>query len=143
MWQMLQDLKAKTGVTLFLTTHYMEEADQLCDQLAIVDHGRIVAQGTPAELKARVERAVMIEADFSLVPTQWFEKIRSLPGVVSARGGRTGYQIESSDQGATVAALIEAAHRFGVSIRSLIVKGSTLEDVFIQLHRSGSSRFDR
>jgi ABC-2 type transport system ATP-binding protein len=51
-WEMIQRLKADTGVTLFLTTHYMEEADQVCDRVAIFDHGRIVAEGSPGALKA-------------------------------------------------------------------------------------------
>jgi ABC-2 type transport system ATP-binding protein len=54
MWDMIRRLKARTGVTLFLTTHDMEEAEQLCAQLAIFDHGAIVAQGSPARLKAQV-----------------------------------------------------------------------------------------
>jgi ABC-2 type transport system ATP-binding protein len=51
MWAMIRELQHSSGVTLFLTTHYMEEADELCDLIAICDHGRIVASGTPAELK--------------------------------------------------------------------------------------------
>ena len=54
MWEMIRDLQQSSGLTLFLTTHYMEEADELCDQIAICDHGRIVASGTPAKLKAAV-----------------------------------------------------------------------------------------
>jgi ABC-2 type transport system ATP-binding protein len=54
MWEMIRDLQHSSGLTLFLTTHYMEEADELCDQIAICDHGLIVASGTPAKLKAAV-----------------------------------------------------------------------------------------
>jgi ABC-2 type transport system ATP-binding protein len=54
MWEMIRDLQQSSGLTLFLTTHYMEEADELCDRIAICDHGSIVASGTPAKLKAAV-----------------------------------------------------------------------------------------
>jgi ABC-2 type transport system ATP-binding protein len=54
MWEMIRDLQRSSGLSLFLTTHYMEEADELCDNIAICDHGRLVASGTPAKLKADV-----------------------------------------------------------------------------------------
>ena len=65
-WGMIQRLKADTGVTLFLTTHYIEEADQVCDRVAIFDHGRIVVEGSPASLKAEAG-AVTLEDVF----VQW------------------------------------------------------------------------
>jgi ABC-2 type transport system ATP-binding protein len=132
MWEMIRRLKAQTGVTLFLTTHYMEEADQLCDQIAVFDHGRIVAQGSPARLKARVRTTHTIEAEFGRRPPGWADVVRRLPGVEAVRTGIDTCVIESSDRMVTVSALLDAARRAAVTVSSLVVKGNTLEDVFVQ-----------
>jgi ABC-2 type transport system ATP-binding protein len=131
MWDMIRHLKARTGVTLFLTTHYMEEADQLCDQIAIFDHGAIVAEGTPAELKARLGAAETIAVEFAFSPAGWADALRALPGVRAVRAGTGPWSIESRDRIATVAALLAEARRAAVPILSLVAEGSTLEDVFI------------
>jgi len=132
MWDMIRRLKARTGVTLLLTTHYMEEADQLCDQIAIFDHGRVVAQGSPAHLKAQVRGPQTIEVEFAASPPGWADTVRRLPGVAAVRMGKGACVIESRDRMATVSALADAARRAAVTIPSLVVKGNTLEDVFIE-----------
>ncbi len=132
MWDMIRRLKARTGVTLLLTTHYMEEADQLCDQIAIFDHGRVVAQGSPARLKTQVRATQTIEVEFVASPPGWVDTVRRLPGVAAVRMGKGACVIESRDRMATVSALADAARRAAVTIPSLVVKGSTLEDVFIE-----------
>jgi ABC-2 type transport system ATP-binding protein len=132
MWDMIRRLKARTGVTLFLTTHYMEEADQLCDEIAIFDHGDIVAQGSPARLKAQVRPAETVEVEFTAAPPGWVDTLRRLPGVVAVQVRKGGCLIESHDRMATVRALAEAARQATVRVSSLLVKGSTLEDVFIE-----------
>jgi ABC-2 type transport system ATP-binding protein len=132
MWDLIRRLKDQTGVTLFLTTHYMEEADQLCDQLAIFDHGAIVVQGSPALLKARLRATEAIEVEFAARPPGWADVLRRLPGVETVRMGKTACVIESRDRMATVSALVDAARRAGVPVPSLMVKGNTLEDVFIE-----------
>jgi ABC-2 type transport system ATP-binding protein len=131
MWDMIRRLKARTGVTLFLTTHYMEEADQLCDQIAIFDHGAIVAQGSPARLKARAGAVEAIEVEFASSPSGWPDAVRRLPGVQAMQAGKGAWVIESRDRMATVGALVAEARRAGVVILSIVVKGNTLEDVFI------------
>jgi ABC-2 type transport system ATP-binding protein len=132
MWDIIRRLKARTGVTLFLTTHYMEEADELCDQIAIFDHGRIVAQGSPARLKAQARATPTIEAEFDRSPAGWADTVRRLPGVEAVRMGTGTCVIESRDRMATASALLDAARRAAVRVSSLVVKGSTLEDVFVQ-----------
>jgi len=131
MWEMIRRLKGETGVTLFLTTHYMEEADQLCDKIAIFDHGAIVAEGSPAFLKAQVGVTVSIEVEFASCPPGWTDVVQRLPGLVAARPGKGAWLLESRDRMATVGALVAAARRAGVGIPSLLVKGSTLDDVFV------------
>jgi len=132
MWEIIRRIKAQTGVTLFLTTHYMEEADQLCDQIAIFDHGRIVAQGSPNRLKALVRTTHTIEAEFTRSPPGWADVVRRLPGVEAVRMGIDTCVIESRDRMVTVSALLDAARRAAVVVSSLVVKGNTLEDVFVQ-----------
>jgi ABC-2 type transport system ATP-binding protein len=132
MWEMIRKLKDRTGVTIFLTTHYMEEADQLCDQLAIFDHGHIVAQGSPAHLKARVRATETIEVEFVGTPPGWADTVRALPAVAAVRMSKDACVIQSRDRMATVGALAEAARRAEVTVPSLLVKGNTLEDVFIE-----------
>jgi ABC-2 type transport system ATP-binding protein len=133
MWDMIRRLKSSTGVTLFLTTHYMEEADQICDQVAIFDHGHIVAQGTPGRLKAQAATTEAIDIECDPVSVGWLEVLRGLPGVIEIDARGDGYTIHSRERAATVSAVIEAAGRSQVTISSLHMRGSTLEDVFVQL----------
>jgi ABC-2 type transport system ATP-binding protein len=131
MWEMIRRLKARTGVTLFLTTHYMEEADQLCDQIAIFDHGAIVAEGSPGQLKAQVGATETIGVEFAVIPPGWADAVRGLPGVHAVRSGKGPWTIESRDRIATVGALVAEARCAAVPILSLVAEGNTLEDVFI------------
>ena len=131
MWAMIRRLKARTGVTLLLTTHYMEEADQLCDQIAIFDHGAIVARGSPARLKGQVAATETIGVEFGSCPPGWPDTVRHLPGVQAVKTGKGPWVIVSRDRIATVGALVAEARRAAVAILSIVAKGSTLEDVFI------------
>ena len=70
-WEMLNNLKATRNLTMLLTTHYMEEADKLCDRIAIVDHGKLVALGTPVELKNSVAGANVVEVHFDREDEEW------------------------------------------------------------------------
>jgi hypothetical protein len=132
LWEMIARLRTHGDVTLFLTTHYMEEADQLCDRVAIFDHGRIVAEGSPAALKAQVAATETIEVEFVAAGPGWSDALRQLPGVGALELRRDACRIESADRVATVGALVEVAHRSGVTITSLVMRGKTLEDVFIR-----------
>ena len=74
-WEMLNHLKARRQLTILLTTHYMDEADRLCDRIAIVDHGHLVALDTPARLKQSVPGNNVIEAQFQDPPEDWQERL--------------------------------------------------------------------
>ena len=84
-WEMLTNIKAKRQLTILITTHYMDEADRLCNRIAIVDHGKLVALDTPEALKASVPGSNVIEAQFEHPPDDWEERLRSLPGVTSVQ----------------------------------------------------------
>jgi ABC-2 type transport system ATP-binding protein len=131
MWRMLARMKAESGLTIFLTTHYMEEADQVCERVAIFDHGKIVALGTAVSLKHLVAGDETIEASFAAPPPAWGEVVQGLPGVEGVELSNGTCRIHSRDRAGTLAALVQAAGEKNVIISSLSVRGSTLEDVFI------------
>src|SRR5437868_7899001 len=86
MWDLLTELNSK-GQTIFLTTHYMEEADQLCRRIAIIDHGKLLALDSPAQLKRSVPGGYLIQLQVrGEVPPPFVEALRSLPGVVEVKG---------------------------------------------------------
>jgi lipooligosaccharide transport system ATP-binding protein len=128
LWDRLYRLKQR-GTTLVLTTHYMDEAEQLCDRLVVMDHARIVAAGTPASLIAAYSTREVVELRFaepqrdSLAASSFSglaERVEMLPDRVL---------LYSQDGEATS----EAVHRRGLVPSSLLVRRSTLEDVFLRL----------
>ena len=131
MWRMLTRMKAESELTIFLTTHYMEEADQACERVAIFDHGKIVALGTAASLKALVAGDETIEASFAAPPPAWKDVVRDLPGVRGVELSNGSCRIHTRDRAGTLAALVRAAGERSVTISTLSLRGSTLEDVFI------------
>jgi len=89
-WEMLNNLKKTRNLTMLLTTHYMEEADRLCDRIAIVDHGTLVALGTPIELKQSVPGSNVVEVQFNREDDLWPERLRKLTGVTIDSVARSG-----------------------------------------------------
>ncbi len=135
-WEMITHLRAKQGRTLFLTTHYMDEADRLCDRVAIVDRGRIVALDTPVALKASVPGASRIEVQFEPDLPQGAASLMSLPAVESVRAlGSAAYRISSDRGPATAQELVELARSHKLELKSLSVQSTSLDDVF--LHYTG------
>jgi ABC-2 type transport system ATP-binding protein len=134
-WEMIEKLKERASLTLLLTTHYMDEADQLCDRIAIVDHGSLAALDTPARLKDSVPGTDVVEAEFDGAPANWHDVLAVLPQV-AAVGEQDGVVRLSSNNGSdTVGALMETAAKNHVKVRRVGVQGTTLDDVF--LHYTG------
>ncbi len=135
-WEMITKLRAQEGRTLFLTTHYMDEADRLCDRLAIVDKGKVVALDTPVSLKSQVPGASRIELQFAPDLPNGTADIEKLPGVNSVRPLGSGTYRVSSDRGPAAAQeLIQLAHNHHLELKALSVQSTTLDDVF--LHYTG------
>jgi ABC-2 type transport system ATP-binding protein len=130
-WEMLQRLRAGQDLTVLLTTHYMDEADRLCDRVAIVDHGRLMALDSPLRLKASVPGDNVLEVAFQATPPGWLETLKALPGVASVSGEPPVFRIGSHRGPATTMALLEAAQAAGLSVQSLAVQSTTLDDVFV------------
>ncbi len=131
-WEMLNKLKATRNLTMLLTTHYMDEADKLCDRIAIVDHGTLVAMGTPAELKNSVAGANVVEVHFDRDDEAWPERLQAMEGVTSVMPEGSGfYRVITRSGSKTTMQIVELAASLGETLTSLSVQNTTLDDVFI------------
>jgi ABC-2 type transport system ATP-binding protein len=132
-WELVAELK-RAGRTIILTTHYMEEAERLCDRVAIMDHGRIIASGTPEELIASIGGGHVIEFAVDgggavLDPGE----LAALEGVRSVRRENGSCQLRVSDLHRVVPGLLAAMAERGVVVSELRTHSATLEDVFVTL----------
>ena len=139
-WEMIRRLRDQERLTLLLTTHYMDEADKLCDRIAIVDHGRLAALDSPTNLKDSIPGTDAVEAEFANAPPDWLEQLQKLSHVASATRHEQVTHIASNDGPATVAALMDLARSRNVTVKRVSVQGTTLDDVF--LHYTGSQLRD-
>jgi len=131
-WEMLMNIKSHRQLTILITTHYMDEADRLCDRIAIVDHGKLVALDTPPALKTSVPGSNVIEAQFDNAPADWERSLHGLSGVTSVQHEGAGmYRVLTGDGSRTTTDLVETAVRAGVVVKSLSVQNTSLDDVFV------------
>ena len=130
-WEMLRAIKAKHDLTVLLTTHYMDEADRLCDRVAIVDHGHLLALDSPIHLKAAIPGENTLDASFVGAPADWHARLAALPGVENVDGEGSVFRIISRSGPATTTALLTTAADAGVTVQSLAVQSTTLDDVFV------------
>ena len=131
-WEMLNNLKKTRNLTMLLTTHYMEEADRLCDRIAIVDHGTLVALGTPVELKQSVPGSNVVEVQFNREDPEWQSRLESLPNVTEVQSQSAGvYRVLTSNGSQTTTQLVEMAASLGEQLTSLSVQNTSLDDVFV------------
>ena len=131
-WEMLDKVRKARKLTILITTHYMEEADKLCDRIAIVDHGTLVALGTPIELKRGVPGANVVEVHFDRETEEWQSRLEKLDGVTSVQGQSAGfYRVLTSSGSKTTMQLVELAASLGETVTSLSVQNTSLDDVFV------------
>jgi ABC-2 type transport system ATP-binding protein len=143
LWDLVEELK-KAGRTIILTTHYMEEAERLCDRVAIMDHGKVIALGTPKELIAKVCSEDIVEfAVNSLVPNGDgpgaiaasidAEALKKIPGVQSHRVDKDVHQLSVSELHTAVPRIFEVIEKQGLHLSEFRTHSATLEDVFVRL----------
>ncbi|QNI33175.1 ATP-binding cassette domain-containing protein [Alloacidobacterium dinghuense] len=131
-WEMLNNLRNSRDLTMLITTHYMDEADHLCDRIAIVDHGKLVALDTPMALKASVPGNNVVEAQLTHESEEWPARLKQLAGVISVESLGTGmYRLLTSNGSMTTTQLVEMVSDKGDTIKSLSVQNTTLDDVFV------------
>jgi ABC-2 type transport system ATP-binding protein len=128
LWDVVRAIEAE-GRTVILTTHYMEEAEQLCDRVAIMDEGRIVALDTPRELVHGLGSGGRIGFEGGLDPAA----VAGLPGVRAAQAENGGWDLTTESVRATLPALLALAERERAEIGWLSVRRRSLEDVFLAL----------
>ncbi|MGH7865816.1 MAG: ATP-binding cassette domain-containing protein [Candidatus Binataceae bacterium] len=132
-WDFLKVLRGETGLTISLTTHYMDEADTLCDRIAIVDRGRIIALDTPAGLRASVEGSDRIEVEVEGNSARIAEHLRTQPYLRAVIHNDNGTLSISADDGAhIIPRVIDDIEASGGGVASISVHKLSLEDVFIQ-----------
>jgi ABC-2 type transport system ATP-binding protein len=139
-WEMLAKIKRERNLTILITTHYMDEADKLCDRIAIVDHGDLKALDSPLKLKASIPGKNTLEIGFSATPPGWQERLERLPGVEMVTAHDDVFRIATTNGPATTLALMELAAGEGLTVVSLSVQSTTLDDVFV--HYTGRALRD-
>jgi ABC-2 type transport system ATP-binding protein len=130
LWDLIEAFREHGGTTL-LTTHYMDEAERLCDRVAIMDHGRVIALGTPAELISSLGAEHVVE--FSIEGTLEFGGVERLPSVRQARREAAGVALIVGEPHIAVPALLAELARQGVELQRLTTHHATLEDVFVSM----------
>jgi ABC-2 type transport system ATP-binding protein len=142
MWAIIREYNAK-GKTILITTHNMDEADELCHRLAIVDHGKVIALGTPAELKASIPGGYILHLRFSATPPELIERLKQLPGVTEVRPSAgaastpPGTDVYADRGGALMGDIVGAAAACSVELHDVHISEPSLENLF--LHHTGRS----
>jgi ABC-2 type transport system ATP-binding protein len=132
LWELIEVFKSD-GRSILLTTHYMDEAERLCDRVAIVDHGRVIALGTPRELIARLRGEHVLE--FALMGDRALDEspLRTIDGVCAADRRNGTYRLQVEELHRAMPALLNELRRQGAQLAELRTHSATLEDVFVSL----------
>lgn len=128
LWEQVERFRAQGG-TVLLTTHYMDEAERLCDRVAIVDHGKVIALGTPDDLIAQLHATSVVE--LSTEPRLTESAFAALPGVAEVHTDGDGWSLGVRDLAATVPSLLAAVEGAGARLLTLATHRATLEDLFV------------
>ncbi len=137
LWEILRDYNRR-GRTVLMTTHNMEEADAMCHRIAIIDHGRIIALGTPKELKTSIAGAYLLRLRFDRTPPEFLRRLEALPGVREVRAvDSRGADVYADRGGSLISEIVNAASASQVEIHDVHISEPSLENVF--LHHTGRS----
>lgn len=132
LWSVIEDMRSR-GKTIFLTTHYMEEAERLCDRVAIIDHGQIIAMGSPRELINNYFRESAIQFELEPAPPEMI--LQSFPGATQVMVSNNEVIVYSENIPMTMSAIMKYAEKVDLTgqLKNLYVREATLEDVFLKL----------
>jgi ABC-2 type transport system ATP-binding protein len=140
LWELIREYN-KAGNTIVLTTHYMDEADALCERLAIIDHGKIIAQGTPQQLKASIPGGYLLRLRFNRVPDSLLAELRTLASVTEVRAAENAaVDVYAGSGGPLIGPIVSAAVSAGVELVDVHIAEPSLETLF--LHHTGRSLRD-
>lgn len=140
LWEIIREYN-QAGRTVLLTTHNMEEADALCQRLAIVDHGRVIAKGTPIELKASIPGGYLLRLRFGKEPKELLQRLQSLNGVREVRSADgAGTDVYADRGGSLVPEIASVAATSGAELHDVHISEPSLENLF--LHHTGRSLRD-
>lgn len=136
LWEIVRDYNRR-GKTILLTTHNMEEADAMCHRVAIIDHGRIIALGTPTELKTSIAGAYLLRLRFDSTPPELLRGLETLSGVREVRAVDTGADLYADRGGSLIPEIVSLAAASKVEIHDVHISEPSLENFF--LHHTGRS----
>ncbi|HTL03215.1 MAG TPA: ABC transporter ATP-binding protein [Vicinamibacterales bacterium] len=139
LWEIVRDYNAG-GRTIVLTTHNMEEADDLCRRVAIVDHGKVIALGRPAELKQSIPGGYLIRVNFDRPPAGLDENLRRLGGVTEVNVRDSAIDLYADRGGPLIPAIVAAAVERQIGVTDVKISAPSLENLF--LHHTGRSLRD-
>ncbi len=132
-WEYLEGLNKKQGITIFLTTQYLEEADRLCRQLSVIDHGQLVANGTPSELKAALGGdAITLTIEDSGLRSRAKEILKTIQGLTNISDSEGGIVAYAKNAGEIIADIVTALQASGIRPSFLSISSPTLDDVFLR-----------
>ena len=132
-WEYIRKIHKEFGMTIFVSTHYMEEADNLCDRVGIIDYGKIQVVDTPESMKNKLETDMIT---FSVIPDkikkeQFLEKLKTLNLIKNIKIDETNMTIQSSDSTQMIPKIFQISSDIGIEIDSFVLNKPTLDDVFI------------
>ena len=136
-WEYLRKIHKEREITIVLTTHYLDEAEALCDRVVIVDFGKLMALGTPAELKRKVMGGDVVEAEFAALPNAAFEALTNSKFALQVKKRENTLTILAKNGAEAVPRIVELVDENGGKIRTITLREPTLDDVF--LHFTGRS----
>jgi ABC-2 type transport system ATP-binding protein len=132
-WQYIRKIHKEFGMTIFVSTHYMEEADSLCDRVGIIDYGKIQIVDTPESMKNKLETDMIT---FSIIPDetkqeQFIQKIKAFDLIKNVEINDNTMVVQSSDSTQVIPKIFQSSSQIGISIDSFVLNKPTLDDVFI------------
>src|SRR5438067_4869640 len=140
LWEIIREYN-RLGKTIVLTTHYMDEADELFGRLTIIDHGKTIAQGTPQELKSSIPGGYLLRLRFDRAPGELVAQLKTLPGVTEVRAKEGGaVDLYAGRGGPLIAPIVNAAQAAGAELHDVHIAEPSLETLF--LHHTGRSLRD-